>query len=781
MSEQTFRVQFDGFYYHSPRQEGLQVTAMTAQLPAALRTQLNNFMCNVHFSGDKKEERLVYCPPLHGFCKLFISRDAQYARDYFYHGITIGERGFLSTFTAAEDPFVNRISALLHGKSTANGTNVPPQLPTETGIFPLISADSLSAGLKTAPAQAAKLVFLAFKPILSLGQQLSTFRFPAPVTDACTSEKSIAAATFVLSVLPKELHDKVNMRFSADRDNLSSAFNCNYLFLCGDVAADFDSEKQLPLLPGEDPMGIFTAMGNFICTYGLAAYRMKILPVLSCWAAACLQKGRFSPDLLYVLLSGIAELKLPQRKINADILAQFFSTADAQWYEVCAPVLIKNIRSLPASEIRKAMQENALFNRTDGQLPTDGMDSFFLLFAGLCAAEPYAEKEKIMTALYDRFAKTEHTLLLAEKIKAGMFLTLQLPAKPTPENIFSHVRSLERKNPTYVSLAANAAVDGFVAQKDETWINCLHSLLSDPLCGEEVRKVLYTRCEDLLNAAETRKTLAWVSVLCAARIQADPIFKTRFLHILSGKKINYEEFLFCLCRAGLSEQDIPAQPAAKGLAKSVDSLEALAKVNVPKKEEEALPVQAGILNRLCELLEQDCTWQDFRKYIPVILKTAAFRPTMSIQPKIETLLLRQLTVLATDILVLIGGQEAYVDLLVSLRRDFCLCLYPTTGAAAGKFDKKKKRASAVKKVLSHILPCLVQAVVLMISIYFLFVFLRVFPAASVLHTALPGAACAVGAVLIVLQTAVLRRYATKDYILPAGIILLAAGLLQLLV
>lgn len=782
MSDLNFRAQFDGFYYHSPRQEGLQVTAMTPQIPEALRTHLNNFMCRISFAGDKKEERIVWCPPLGGFCKLFISRDALYARDYFYHSVTIGEKLFMSSWTADEDPFVNRICALLYEKSTANSSNVPAKLPAESKVLPVVQTDNLLALYKNNPAQMQKLVFLAFKPVLSLGQQVSTFRFPVATGEACTTDKSLVTAALVLSLLPKELFERVHMRFSADSENLSSLFGCNYSFLCGNTAADFDSETVSALTPAEDPTGIFSALGSFICTYGLAAYRKHILPILSCWVSACLQKGVLSMDFLYLLLSGIAELKLAKKNINTDVLAQFFIETDAKWYETCAPVLLSTIRNLPLTgAIRKAMQANALYARTADKLPADGMDPFFLLFAGLASSAAYEEKESIVTSLYDRFKDSQTGLSLLKKIKDGMNLLLQLPAKPTPENIFKGVRSLEKGNPRYAVPAAGAAIDGYIAHKDESWINCLYSILSENDGNAQLRQLMNERCEDLLKAAEDRKTIAWVCTTCAPRLKSDIVFKPTFIYILSRKMISYDEFLRCIRAGGLSEADLPGEPAPKEPAKSVDSLEALAKVTIPKKEDELSAVQAGMLNRLCELLEKDCTWQDFRKYIPVILKNAGFRPTMRVQPKLETLLLRQLTVLATDIPNMQGGQKAYVELLVSLRKDFCLCLYPATGAAAGKFDSKKNLAASLKKVVLQVLPWIVQALVVMMSAYFLFVFLRPFPAASVLHTALPVAACCVGAVLIVLQTAVLRRLATKDYLLPAGVILFAAGLLQLII
>ena len=105
MSDKTYQFNIDSFYYNSPQQAGLQVTAMTPSIPPTLRVPLENFMCTIACGGDSKDERMVYCAPLGSFCKVFISRDVQYARDYFYHAVTVGEKSFLKEFGNDEEAF----------------------------------------------------------------------------------------------------------------------------------------------------------------------------------------------------------------------------------------------------------------------------------------------------------------------------------------------------------------------------------------------------------------------------------------------------------------------------------------------------------------------------------------------------------------------------------------------------------------------------------------------------------------------------------------------------
>ena len=250
--------------------------------------------------------------------------------------------------------------------------------------------------------------------------------------------------------------------------------------------------------------------------------------------------------------------------------------------------------------------------------------------------------------------------------------------------------------------------------------------------------------------------------------------------ILLNKKISYEELLLCLRAMDVQECELPAAPDAKKLGESVNSLQALAAVNVPKKGDEAVAVQAGMLDRLCVLLEGDCTWADFRKYIPEILEKAAFRPTMPVQPKLEKLMLRQLAVLATDVLTVQGGQSAYAELLVQLRKDFCLCLYPVSGAAAGKFDKKKKKQNAFGKFLLRLLPFVCLTAVVMFCTFVLFVLLPMLPVYSPIRVIVPAIFCAAGLLLALVQTLILRRNSTAEYILPAAVTMIATGLLHLI-
>ena len=79
----NYDVFYEAFYYASRPQGGADITSATAGLPKNLRAQLINFMCTVQATGDHREERLLYCPPLQRFCKVFISRDVTRPRDFF--------------------------------------------------------------------------------------------------------------------------------------------------------------------------------------------------------------------------------------------------------------------------------------------------------------------------------------------------------------------------------------------------------------------------------------------------------------------------------------------------------------------------------------------------------------------------------------------------------------------------------------------------------------------------------------------------------------------------
>lgn len=781
MLENTCQAHFDSFYYNSPNQAGLQITAMSPTIPASLRLPLENFMCSVAFGGNQRDERLVFCPPLGGFCKIFISRDAQYARDYFYHTVTIAEKTFNKEFNCPQDPFVNRLRALLLMQGAADTLPREKELPRTALTVPVVQADSLSAAYNRDRAQLSRLVYLAFKPVLSLGKFAAVFRFPADLQSGAVNGLSANAALFVLSVLPEEMHKQVRMRFTADPETLQATYDCNYLFAVGEVQSHFDHDRPAPLRADEDPLGIFTALGNYIADFGLAAYRANILPLVQKWTLACMQGGHFSLDFLYLLVRGVPDLQLPDCQVDLQATSRFFGKMDADWFSQCAVFLLQSLRNMPRSkEMCAAMEGNALFNRTAAELPADGNDPFFLLYAGLNSGASYDEKAAVLQSLYDRWSATENGVALLLNIKSVMALTLKVPADPTPASLFEGVRSLERENPDYAKYAADVAADGYVATLDEEWIQCLHTLHSDPVTAQAVSEVLDIRNEDLLAAAQDRKTIAWVCSVCKQRAASNPVFRQTVIAALTEKMISYEELLHCLRAMGVAEQELPEPPKAKKLPDSVDSLQALAEVRLPKKGEDIGAMQAGILERLCVLLENDCTWADFRKYIPEILANAKFRPTMRIQPKLEKLLLRQLAVLATDILTLQGGQTAYVELLVQLRREFCLCLYPVSGAAAGKFDEKKRKATAFRNALRGILPhlCLFLTVIAVVAV--LFVVVPLLPAESALQMIVPGVFCGLGVLLLLVQTLLVRRHTTADYLLPAAVAMLAAGLLQLL-
>ncbi len=781
MPDNTYSTRFDAFHYNSPNQTGLRITDMSPAFPEGMRAPLQQFMCSVNFGGELLDERLVYCPPLNGFCKIFISRDALYARDYFYHGVTVGEKSFNNEFNYPQDPFVNRMRALLQLPAPTGENAQTAQVQNTTLTLAVIETDYVSGLYKQSRAHLSRLVYLAFRPVLSLGKFAATFRFPAGLIMGAERELASNAALFVLCVLPEEMHSSVRMRFTDDPATIRAFYDCNYLFSLGNTEANFDYERPAPLRDDEDPLGIFTALGGYIADFGLAAYRANILPLISKWTFACKQGGHYSFDFLYLLLRGVPQLQLPDRQVDLNVTAQFFSNMDADWFSHCAGYLLQSLRSIPnLQKVRAAAESNPLFSRTADELSADGKDPFFLVYAGLCSGGSYDENAAVVQSLFDRWSESENGRALLVNMKSVMGLTLKIPADATPMNIFEGVRTLERKNPVYAKYAADTAVDGYVASLEAEWIDCLHTLHTDPATAQAVSEVLDIRSEDLLAAAQDRKTIGWVCGVCKTRAAANPVFRQTVISALLAKRISYEELLQCLRAMGASDQDLPEQPKSRRLPDSVNSLQALAEVKPPKKSEELPAAQAGILERLCLLLEEDCTWEDFKKYIPVILANAKFRPTLRIQPKIEKLLLRQLAVLATDILVMQGGQDAYAGLLVQLREEFCLCLYPVSGAAAGKFDKKKLNTAKFKKFLHGLLPyvCLFLTVFFVVSV--LFVILPILPGESSLQQIVPAVFGLLGLLLLIVQTLIVRRLSTADYLLPCAVVMLAAGLLALL-
>ena len=365
-------------------------------------------------------------------------------------------------------------------------------------------------------------------------------------------------------------------------------------------------------------------------------------------------------------------------------------------------------------------------------------------------------------------------------MKKAMDLTLALPTKPTPSNLFEGMHALERTNPAYIELAAQVAVDGFIKTKDEEWLSCVHSLYEIKQVSAMVEKVTMENCEPLFAAADTRKVLAWLCVLCRPRLEQDAGLRERVISMLLHKKISYDELVFCVKTMGFDASILPALPAFTPLPASCNTLAALADVAIPMGAAQAEGVRVSIIDRLCTVLENDCTWQDFYNYIPEILKKAKYRPTTSLHPTLELRLCRQLVVLATDVLGVSDGQMAYVELLTGLRRDYCLRLYPSTGAAAGVFDEKKQFSSSFKKLILRTLPLLPLCLAVAISVMLFFMLLPALPADSVMQTAVPGALAGVSALMILLQILVLRRNSTANYILPPAVTVLVLALMQLL-
>ena len=773
-----FDVFYDAFYYASRPQGGADITSVTAGLPDALRAQLVNFMCSVKVNSEHREERLLFCPPLKRFCKIFICRDITRPRDFFFHTVFVNDQAFSALPTERNERFLSQFAVLLAAQSDQAGQQKPERLPVERQQYQTVDPLQIGKTVGNDPLRLAKFISVAFRPLLSGGAAVR-FRLPDAPVDRPMHSTAADAAVFVLSLMPEAFLPAARMRFSADAQTAENNFDCNYNFLSTATPADYDFTAPATITEAEDPLGLFTALGKYISANGIVAYRDKILPVIQAWALACKTKKRISAELLYLMLRAKKELQLPVRQVSESVPAEYFSAMDAAWFDAGAPCLLSTMLSMSSEPVVSALEANALFNRPASQLPADGMDGFFLMYAAANAKNNYAVKERRLSALYNRYAGDERGHQLLHNVKKGMNLTLQLPSRPTPENVFEGVRSLERSTPAYAEQVAVAAVDGYVKSKNAMWIRCLHSMWENPATNDAVTAVLESRCEELLSCAQDRETIILLCLMCKNRPTADLDFRGRLIGILQNKKISYEELVHCVSVMGLREADLPKLPKPEPLGKQVDTLEKLANVSVPVSATDAASVRVAILLRLCELLEKDCAWQDFYAYLPVILRLAKFKPTNPLQPKIEKLISRQLAVLATDILSLQDGQREYVAFLVGLRKEFCLCLYPTTGAAAGKFDEENATLTAFKKTVLRLLPLLPLCLVTVLTVLLLFVLLPVVPATAAVQTVLPAVFAIAAVIMILVQMLLLRRYKTADYILPAAVVMLSMALIRL--
>ena len=330
MSDKRYTCLFDEFYYAAPLQGGLQIASMSASLPDTLRVALREFMCTVDFNGDEREERILFCPPLRGFVKLFISRDVQRERNFFYHGISVNAAALRKQLPADENLFVNGVCALSATASRADSRNMPAVLPVRESSQVAVTANSLVGPANNDPTVLARWLYLAFVPFLNGGRAVR-FGF-------AQNEKELAAMTaiFVLSALPQALYPFVSMRFSADAGSFGTTYKNKYCFFLGAQNTDCDFSSPRALTEREDTLGIFTALGAYIAARGMSAYRVHILPVLQAWVLACRAQQAFSQELLYALLKSVPGIHLPERAIDAHCVEQYLSKGDADWFAAAA-------------------------------------------------------------------------------------------------------------------------------------------------------------------------------------------------------------------------------------------------------------------------------------------------------------------------------------------------------------------------------------------------------------------------------------------------------------
>lgn len=782
MSSAQYTIEYNGFYYASVARGGQQITSMSVADDANLRTALRNFACQLDFSGYNREERFVYCPPLRSMCKIFICRDVTNVRNFFYH-ITLADVRGLRSICRDEILFdTNALIAQLGAVSDADGSSQPAVLPRECKDFTLMDTDALPVVLSHRPELLAKLAFFAVLPFIPGGRPvlLSTPSDGRNPAEFSADGRMNALAALLLSLLPKAVYPALQLRFSSDLQTAQQHFNCTHVFIADAPKSDFDLTDVTPLSAQEDVYGIYTAIGNYIIQKGLSQYRRNILPHLESWLQICRERRTCSYALLYLMLKGVQGLSLPQADLSARELYAFLETESEAWFDACAPSLVISLANeRQAAGVLASLQKNSLYNRE--KLPENKKDGFLTLFAACCSVLSQEKKQSLFTALYDRYAASENGMRHLAYIKQEMRLTLSLPADPAPQNLFEGMHALEKKNTVYVTAAARHAVSAYIRDGNDEWMGCIHTLYGDPDTAAVAAACLAEKCEALFAAAEDRKTLAWLCAACASSLAEEPQRRSNVVGILFEKRrIAYDELLHCAHILGLREDALPQLPDLAPLDEKYNSLARLADVRMPTDPTSEEQMRLRVLQRLCKLLEQDCTWEDFAAFVPEILDKIRYRPTTPLHPKLEMLLCRQLVVLAPDVLGLNDGQIAYVSLLARLRRDHCLRLYPTTGAASGDFEEKSGLVSSLKKLLLRTLPLLPLCLCVTVTVLCLYVLLPMLGETSSLHTVLPAVFAGIGAVLLIVQAAILRKNATGEYILPSAVTMLLLSLLRLL-
>ncbi len=773
---QEISLRFDQFYYGSLPEVGQQILAGSIT-DERLHTALRDFVCRISFSGYRNEERFLFCPVLGRFCKVFIRRDG---RGQFFHLAVPDDAGAYKAAATVQHKADHLIATLTLRSDAAviHETRLLPKLENRRLSVP---ADSLCDLLGKDARAVAALLQCAFAPFMNGGIPV-TMSVPyggASDNDFRASDEMLALASLLLLLLPDSLQKQVRLRFSAEKETYNKSFDCSHLLLANAPEAVFD---LLHPVPSYAIAAVFEKLGTYIAANGLTAYRKKICPILENWVLCCSGEKELRLPLLELMLAekGI----LPAVK-TADVTAFsfYFTNADADWFDLCGAAVGMGLSSAEqAKTVRSLLLSNvhALAERGIDAYENKEQDGYLALLAASYVFAETGEKTDFLHILSEKLGDSQQSLSLLRDMKMKMHFTFALPEKPTPTSFYEGLRVLEADNPAYAQAVTNRALDAYFEDGNDDWLGCINKLYKRPSTAQAVLSCLLARFETLLEKTTDKTALAWFCGACAVGLQNDKARLTAAAEILLHKHIAYDDLLVCIKALQLREEDLPSSGPVEPLAAKYDSLQKLSELHLPTDPEKAQRVRESAVSRLAELLAKDCTWEDIHTLVPAILNAVGYLPATPMHLRLETLLCRQLVVLAPDVLT--GEKEhiAYARFLVQMRKDFCLRLYPATNAADLSVNNKsvpRRFLSAVGKVLPWLLQCAVTVLCVMV----LFVQPASLPqelAPTTWQTIAPYLFAAVGAVLVVLHL-VLRKKSLSGLLLSPGLTMLTAAVVSL--
>lgn len=773
---QEITLRFDQFYYGSLPGVGQQILAGSItddRLFAALR----DFVCRISFSGYRDEERFVYCPVLGSFCKVFIRRDG---RGRFFH-LIVPERASLPNADAGVQQKTDHLIAAMTLQSDAAVVHEKGVLPKLENTRASVATDSLCDLLAKDPLALASLLQCAFTPFLSGGApvRLSVPCNPTEDTGFTAPDEMLILATLLLLLLPEGLQKQARLRFSAEGETYAKSYDSSHLLLANAPDAAFDllrPKANRRLLP------VFEKLGAYIAQKGLTAYRRTVCPVLESWVFCCSGEKELRLPLLELMLAEKGILA-EASQADAQDFSFYYTAADADWFDTCGNAVAKALQTAEQAQAVRGQllqNRNGLAERTIEDYKGKTQDGFLALLAASYSFADVREKTEFLQILSDKLGEGEQSHALLCDMKKKMQFTFALPEVLTPTSFYEGLRSLEADNPAYARAVTNCALDAYFEDGDSDWLGCINKLYKRPSTAQAVLGCLLARFETLLEKTTDKTALAWFCGACAAGLREDRARTMAGVEILMGKHIAYDDLLVCVRALQLREEDLPSTGPVQPLAEKYDSLQKLSQLHLPGDPEKARQLRESALQRLAELLNADCTWEEIVGYVPAVLDAVGYLPATPMHLRLETLLCRQLLVLAPDVLTGEKEHREYARFLVKMRNDYCLRLYPTTNAADCSLHKKSVSRSLLG-VAVKLLPVLLQCAVTAASVLVLFVMPRGATADTVLPawlSAMPYVFAAAGALLTVLHF-VLRKKKAGGLLLAPGLTMLTAAIVSL--